>query len=94
MPCPYGLDIPKIFGHYNRIVDAGKMLKSSKDENYKKARRAFLIGYDRSVPRLRQADHCIGCETCNPLCPQNIDIPKEMRRVDLYAEQLKQGIEF
>jgi len=25
---------------------------------------------------------------------QNIDIPKEMRRVDLYAEQLKQGIEF
>ena len=30
-------------------------------ENYQKARRAFLVGYDRSVPRLRQASHCIQC---------------------------------
>ncbi len=94
MPCPYGLDIPRVFAHYNRCVSASNILKSSKDDNYKKARKAFLVGYDRSVPKLRQADHCISCGICKPHCPQNIDIPTEMRRVDKYAENLKQEIEF
>ena len=94
MPCPYGVDIPGVFGHYNRIISADKRLKSSKDESSKDARRAFLIGYDRNVPKLRQASHCIGCEICKPHCPQTIDIPNEMRRIDLYAEQLKQKIDF
>ena len=94
MPCPYGIDIPEVFGHYNRIVSAGKMLKSSNDENYKEARRAFLVGYDRSVPKFRQASYCTNCNLCKPKCPQSIDIIKEMRRVDLYAEQLKREIDF
>ncbi len=94
MPCPYGVDIPGVFGHYNRIISAGKRLKSSNDENYRKARRDFLVGYDRNIPKLRQANHCIGCEICKPHCPQTIDIPNEMRRIDLYTEQLKQGVEF
>ena len=94
MPCPYGLDIPEIFGHYNRIVSAGKMLKSSNDEIYKEARRAFLVGYDRSVPKLRQANYCTNCDLCKPKCPQAIDITKEMLRVDSYAEQLKREINF
>ena len=94
MPCPYGINIPGIFGHYNRIVSDGDMLKSSNDENYKKARRAFLVGYDRSVPKLHQANHCIDCGICEPLCPQRIDIGSEMRRVDKYVEQLKQKTEF
>lgn len=94
MPCPYGIDIPGVFAHYNRCVTAGNRLRASDDENYKKARRAFLVGYDQSVPKLRQADHCIGCNQCTYHCPQNIDIPKEMERVDLYAEQLKQKVEF
>lgn len=94
MPCPYGLDIPGVFAHYNRCVSANEILKSSKDENYRKARRTFLLGYDRSVPKLRQADHCITCDVCKPLCPQRIDIPKEMTRVNEYAELLKQKMEF
>lgn len=94
MPCPYGVDIPGVFGHYNRIISSGKMLRSSNDENYKEARRAYLIGYDRSIPRLRQASHCIGCDKCKPHCPQKIDIPTEMRRIDQYTEQLKQKLEF
>ena len=94
MPCPYGINIPEVFGHYNRIVSAGKILKSSNDENYKEARRAFLVGYDRSVPKLRQANYCINCDLCKPKCPQSIDIIKEMHRVDSYAEQLKQKSTF
>lgn len=94
MPCPYGLDIPGVFAHYNRCVSAGKMLESSNDESYRTARSEFLVGYDRSVPKLRQADHCIECNECLPKCPQSIKIPQEMRRVDQYAEQLKQRMEF
>lgn len=94
MPCPYGLDIPGSFGHYNRCVSEGIRMTSSKDENYKKARQAFLVGYDRSVPKLRQANHCIGCGLCKPKCPQSIDIPAEMKRINLYAEQLKQELVF
>ena len=91
MPCPYGLDIPATLLHYNRCVNEGNVPKNRQDENYVKARRAFLIGYDRSVPKLRQASHCIGCNQCVPHCPQNIDIPKELHRIDQFVEQLKQG---
>ncbi|MCF2599405.1 aldo/keto reductase [Phocaeicola barnesiae] len=91
MPCPYGINIPGIFAHYNKCINEGNVPSSSQDENYRKARRAFLVGYDRSVPRLRQANHCIGCHQCEPHCPQSIKIPDEMKRIDRFVEQLKQG---
>ncbi len=91
MPCPYGIDIPAILLHYNKCVNEGRMPASSQDENYRRARREFLIGYDRSVPRLRQANHCIGCDQCVEHCPQGIDIPQEMQRIDAFVEKLKQG---
>lgn len=91
MPCPYGLDIPSILTHYNKCVNEGNISKSGQDENYREARRAFLIGYDRSVPKLRQADHCINCGQCIPHCPQSINIPKEMMRINRYVENLKCG---
>lgn len=94
MPCPYGLDIPAILLHYNKCVNEGNLSNSSRDENYVKARRAFLVGYDRAVEKERQAAHCVGCEECNPHCPQRIDIPRELQRIDKYIENLKQNKEF
>ena len=94
MPCPYGLDIPGILLHFNKCINEGRMPSSSRDSAYRQARRAFLVGYDRSVPRLRQADHCIGCNQCVPHCPQNIDIPAQMQRIDRFVEDLKQNWEF
>lgn len=90
MPCPYGLNIPAILLHYNRCINEGNIPKSSQDENYRKARRAFLIGYDRSVPKLRQASHCTGCNKCTPHCPQGIDIPQRLHEIDRFVEDLKQ----
>ena len=90
MPCPYGINIPAIFAHYNKCISEGNHPHpNDKDENYARQRRAFLVGYDRSVPKLRQANHCIGCGQCAPHCPQNIDIPAEMRMIDEYVEKLK-----
>ena len=90
MPCPYGIDIPAIFMHYNKCINEDNVPESRQDENYRKARRAFLVGYDRSVPKLRQANHCIGCDQCTHHCPQAIKIPQELHRIDQYAETLKQ----
>lgn len=91
MPCPYGIDIPAILLHYNKCVNEGNVPEDSQAENYRAARRAFLVGYDRSVPKLRQANHCIGCRQCTFHCPQSIDIPRELHRIDQFVEQLKQG---
>ena len=91
MPCPYGLDIPAILQHYNKCINEGNVAVNSQSPDYQRARRAFLVGYDRSVPKLRQASHCIGCHECVRHCPQRIDIPAELHRIDAYVEQLKQG---
>lgn len=91
MPCPYGLDIPAILLHYNKCVNEGNVSTGKQDPNYEEARQAFLVGYDRSVPKLRQADHCIGCGVCISHCPQGIIIPQEMRRINKYVEELKQS---
>ena len=91
MPCPYGLDIPAIFVHYNKCVNKGNVPENQQAENYQQARRAFLVGYDRAVPKLRQANHCIACGACVPHCPQNIRIPHELQRIDSFVEKLKQN---
>ena len=93
MPCPYGVDIPAIFVHYNKCKNEGTLPTDSQDPNYRKYRRQFLIGQDRSVPKLRQASHCIGCRQCVSHCPQNIRIPHELHRIDEFVERLKQGLD-
>lgn len=90
MPCPYGIDIPANLLHYNKCVNEDNLPTSKQSPKYAEARRAFLVGYDRSVPKLRQASHCIGCRQCVHHCPQEIDIPAELHRIDEYVEKLKQ----
>ena len=93
MPCPYGIDIPGVLTHYNKCIAEDNLTRDRKDPDYARARRAFLVGYDRSVPRLRQADHCIGCGQCVSHCPQRIQIPREMVRINNYVEALKRNID-
>lgn len=92
MPCPYGLNIPAIFAHYNKCINEGNFPNHGpEDPDYKRARRAFLIGYDRSVTKLRQASHCIACGQCVSHCPQRIAIPAQMRKIDKFVEKLNLG---
>jgi predicted aldo/keto reductase-like oxidoreductase len=90
MPCPYGIDIPGILLHYNKCVNEGTVPDSDAGDSYRKARRAFLISYERNVEKIRQADHCTGCKQCNDDCPQRINIPVELQKLDKFIEQLKQ----
>ena len=90
MPCPYGINIPEIFAYYNKCVTEEKYPQSREQDNYKKLRKEYLRNYDKAVPTLRQADHCIACRQCMPHCPQSIQIPNELQRIDRYVESLKQ----
>lgn len=90
MPCPYGIDIPGAFAHYNKCVNEGSIAVSTMDANFAEARRKFLVGYNRKVERERQADHCVGCGICKPHCPQNINIPVKLNDINDYMEKLKQ----
>ena len=91
MPCPYGIDIPGIFVHYNKMKIEGRLPDDAGDAGYRANRRRYLISLDRAVARDRQPDHCIQCGQCMPHCPQNIRIPMELQRIGQFIEELKQN---
>lgn len=89
MPCPYGLDIPGIFAHYNKMLNEGNAIKDLADDAsseerraYRKARRAYLKNYNKAVDPDRQAEHCIACGRCLSDCPQQINIPRQMAMIE------------
>jgi predicted aldo/keto reductase-like oxidoreductase len=95
MPCPYGIDIPGNFAHYNRMVNEGHLLDAPGDDAtseeqraYRKARRAYLVSYGRELARERQADHCIGCGRCLHECPQGINIPVKLAAIENYITNI------
>jgi len=91
LPCPYGLDIPGIFRHYNKCINDDNAPRDVNDPRYAEARRAYLVGYDREVPRLRQANRCVQCRACEHKCPQQLPIVEHLANISHYTEQLRQG---
>ena len=83
MPCPYGIDIPGIFDCWNTACTEDRLPDDPSSAAYVDNRRRFLKAYDRAMPHLRQAEHCIGCGRCVPHCPQRIDIPKQLAGIDV-----------
>ena len=90
MPCPWGIDIPGTFQHYNRAITEGSYAQSTAQKDYAKLKKAYLVSYDRAVASVRQADHCIACGECVSHCPQSIAIPAQLRRIARYIDNLKQ----
>ena len=89
MPCPYGVDIPAVFAHYNKCINDDNVPRDKRNPRYAEARRRFLIGLERVVPKNRQPDRCIGCNTCVSHCPQGIEIPARMHEIDDYIKKLR-----
>lgn len=73
LPCPNGVDIPRNFELFNDAL---------MHEDLPEAR--FVYG--TFVPEKDRAANCIECQTCEPLCPQQIPISEWMPKV---AEALK-----
>lgn len=73
MPCPQGVEIPRVFTYYNRafIFNA--------QESVKAQYRAML------KPEMK-AGNCIQCGACEPKCPQKIEIIKALSQIKTLFE--------
>ncbi len=73
VPCPAEVNIPKIFTLYNQSKEHGKD--------------AFLDAY-YELTEDEQIISCVECDVCKRKCPQKLDIPELLKRIqeehDLY----------
>ncbi len=68
LPCPQGVNIPKVFGFYNefsRYPDPNGQFQARN-------------GYRSQIPDDEKADHCVSCGICEEKCPQSIHISQEI----------------
>lgn len=83
MPCPYGLDIPGLLTFRNEMLSSKKKMSAKE----------IFAAYKRAIPEpLRRAEHCTGCGRCNPHCPQLIDVPKEIAKIDAWMDEVKNAL--
>ena len=71
LPCPQGVDIPGCFAAYN---DKHVMKTKSSWMFYMQSTGAFTAEGGN-------AGKCVGCGLCKKHCPQNIDIPEQLKLV-------------
>lgn len=67
MPCPNGVDIPRMFhiwNEYARYRNAG----ASRGDYF-------------FAPEGARADKCVECGVCEPMCPQRIEIREDLKRI-------------
>ena len=76
MPCPGGVDIPKMFRMWN---DLG--MYSNKGH--------ARWGYFDATPEEARADKCIECGACEAVCPQNLPIREHLKQVQADMEALR-----
>lgn len=74
MPCPFGVDIPANFSLHNSYHMFGKKI-TDKGMYYMTV--AGLTGGKK-----KSASLCKQCGKCVPHCPQKINIPKELKKVE------------
>jgi hypothetical protein len=66
--CPKGLDIPAFMSHYNETKFTGGGFISAM--------------YLASLPADKAPEACIGCRSCEKVCPQGIRISEAIRELD------------
>ena len=68
MPCPSGVEIPRIFAAYNNAMMYG---------DHEGARR----NYEQFMKPENRADQCVACGQCEAACPQQIEIIDWLKKV-------------
>ena len=71
-PCPYGVNIPRMFNIYNTYTDFGMKWRPVK---------TYKLWREREEERFT-ADLCTKCGVCLEKCPQKIAIPDRLEELD------------
>jgi uncharacterized protein len=72
MPCPFGVNIPQCFSHYNDYnIGLNRIM----------TRGFYGMQLMGGMGTPSDASLCRNCGKCVKLCPQNIAIPEELRKV-------------
>ncbi len=66
MPCPAGVDIPRVFRTWNNAYKYDSMTEGK-------------AGYARIITDGVGADKCVGCGKCESICPQHIKIREMLK---------------
>ncbi len=81
MPCPSGVSIPQNFAILNNVsLEDARFQRWMAKRKYRK-----LTGSKEKLDKENpdgNATICIQCGKCLEKCPQNIDIPEELKKVD------------
>jgi predicted aldo/keto reductase-like oxidoreductase len=76
LPCPFGVDIPSAFSRYNEGAMVGKL----------NTRVSYIMTAGILSQSPQFASQCKKCGKCEPLCPQNIEIMRELDNAKKYLE--------
>ena len=76
LPCPQGINIPNCFSIYNN-----KYLFEEKGGMMSRAQLNYFSMLSGLFNKPSNAGLCNECRQCVSLCPQRIDIPKELKQV-------------
>jgi len=77
MPCPFGVDIPGNFALWNRF----RMF-----QNYDMVKK----DWENASKKDGRPPACTECGQCVPLCPQNINIPEDLKRMQSELTKAKE----
>ena len=73
--CPRGINIPAIFGLYNV---------------YQSNKQTFMFEANyNALKEDERADKCINCHLCSKNCPQGLDIPALLKKVEAAVKDIE-----
>ena len=81
MPCPYGVNIPRNFAILNNVSLATTGIRRFRTKRSYKRLANTKDTLDKENPN-GNASICVNCGKCLEKCPQHIQIPDELKKVD------------
>ena len=76
MPCPNGVEIPRVLSLYNEAMIYGDATRPRR-----------MYQNDRMFKAEQRADKCIKCEICLEKCPQQLPIPELLEKAHAFLTE-------
>lgn len=89
MPCPYGINIPDNLIFVDQARYRGYLPGALDDPDFASKADTFFDRFQNSIPDPAQAQHCISCGQCLPMCPDHIDIPRRMAQITALTDLIR-----